>query len=41
MIFGPGEGGHFYINLYGMCRFSGYHFSALIPERAMKIDQKF
>ena len=20
--------GHFHINLYGMCRFSGYHFSA-------------
>ena len=24
----PGGGGHFHINLYGTCRFSGYHFSA-------------
>ena len=23
-----GGGGHFHINQYGMCRFSGYHFSA-------------
>ena len=23
-----GGGGHFHINLYGTCRFSGYHFSA-------------
>ena len=37
----PGVGGHFRINLYGTCRFSGYHFSAKIPERGMKIDQKF
>ena len=22
------RGGHFHINLYGTCRFSGYHFSA-------------
>ena len=21
-------GGHFHVNLYGTCRFSGYHFSA-------------
>ena len=25
---GGGGGGHFHINLYGTCRFSGYHFSA-------------
>ena len=25
---GGGRGGHFHINLYGTCRFSGYHFSA-------------
>ena len=37
----PGGGGHFHINLYGTCRFSGYHFSALIPEPGMRIDQKF
>ena len=24
----PSRGGHFRINLYGTCRFSGYHFSA-------------
>ena len=36
----PG-GGHFHINLYWTCRLSGYHFSAQIPERGMKIDQKF
>ena len=24
----PGGGGHFHINLYETCRFSGYHFSA-------------
>ena len=24
----PGGGGHFHINLYGTCCFSGYHFSA-------------
>ena len=29
------------INLYRTCRFSGYHFSAKIPERGIKIDQKF
>ena len=32
----PGGGGHFHINLYGACRFSGYYFSALIPELGMK-----
>ena len=37
----PGGGEHFHISLYGTCRFSGYHFSAKIPERGLKIDQKF
>ena len=37
----PRGGGHFHINLYETCRFSGYHFSAQIPEQDMKIDQKF
>ena len=34
---------HFHINLYGMLRFSGYHFSAYVPdhELSIKIDQKF
>ena len=32
----PG-GGHFHINLYVTCRFSGYHFSAGIPERGTKL----
>ena len=27
-ILSRGEGEHFHINLYGTCRFSGYHFSA-------------
>ena len=33
--------GHFHINLCGMCRFSGYHFSAQNPEPGAEIDQKF
>ena len=36
-----GEGGHFHINIHGTCRFSGYQFSAKIPEPVRKIDQKF
>ena len=32
LYFTPGGEGHFYINLYGTCRFSGYQFSAQIPE---------
>ena len=35
-----GGGGDFHINLHGMCHFSGYHFSAKIPEQGIKIDQK-
>ena len=41
LLLAIGPGWHFHINLYGTCRFSGYHFSAKSPERGMKIDQKF
>ena len=29
------------MKLYGTWRFSGYHFSAQIPELSTKVDQKF
>ena len=39
-ILSPGEGGGLAYEAYGTCRFSGYHFSAQIPEQSIKIDQK-